>query len=313
MSDFNKKLIMHESGLRFFSFTPPKDDISINKLYRLNSRRNNRLKEIEIDGVLIYDVQDENGYGYDSRPFEYKKHLNAFSYADSFCAINTTPQIRFAALDNYSKESLVSDVLQGNNDPLVLVGSSVNGKSKNSLSLSDAYSVYNSLGRNQPLGGIAIPERHNLKRNEARVMVTKQKSGVNFFISQCIFNPDLMIKLIQDYKNECESLGIKPVTIIMSFTPVLDVKGLQLLEWLGINVPQAFTKEFISSRQRESFVYSYLKCIIIRLAGIFDYYQVPFGINIESVINKRPEVDFACSLAREMFSTKISENARLIS
>ena len=55
-------------------------------------------------------------------------------------------------------------------------------------------------------GSVAIAERHIKKNNEHLNMMRKQLYGAKFFITQGIFDPAPITRLINDYDLHCKSL-----------------------------------------------------------------------------------------------------------
>jgi hypothetical protein len=299
MNTLARKLANSESGLRFFSFTPPRKGISADKLERMNERRHERIKRIAPDGIMIYDVQEENDRTNAERAFAYHPYLNAIEYADGFLARNKCPQIRYAALSGYNRDELFELFENNPGHPLVVVGYP-GIADPSALNLGDVYELYKKKCYEFPLGGIAIAERHLILRNEAEAMVGKICGGVSFFSTQCIYNPDIFLRLLKDYKEECVRKKLNCKTVILTFSPVLAEKDTTFLEWLGIDVPGDFKKGLALAADQEAYVGHYLQHMIHELTSYCEFLDIPYGINIESVIARKAETDLAASIAEKM-------------
>ena len=53
-------------------------------------------------------------------------------------------------------------------------------------------------------GGVTIAERHVKKGNEHETLVKKSELGMKWFISQAIYDPEPMIKLLKEYGALCK-------------------------------------------------------------------------------------------------------------
>ena len=77
------------------------------------------------------------------------------------------------------------------------------------------------------LGGISIPSR---SREAARVR-RKYDHGLRFFTTQVLFDPNDTVDLLQ-------ALNGLDVRIFLSFAPVINMRDVEFLGWLGVDVPQ---------------------------------------------------------------------------
>ena len=77
------------------------------------------------------------------------------------------------------------------------------------------------------LGGIAIPSR---SREAARIR-SKYEHGLRFFTTQVLFDPNDTVDLLQ-------ALNGLDVRIFLSFSPITNLRDVEFLEWLGVDVPR---------------------------------------------------------------------------
>ena len=54
------KILNKETGLIFYSLTPPKINTDFEKVKEIAKKHVERLKDLSIDGLLLYDIQDES-------------------------------------------------------------------------------------------------------------------------------------------------------------------------------------------------------------------------------------------------------------
>lgn len=77
------------------------------------------------------------------------------------------------------------------------------------------------------LGGIAIPSR---SREAARIR-SKYEHGLRFFTTQVLVDPNDTVDLLQ-------TLNGLDVRIFLSFAPITNLRDVEFLEWLGVDVPR---------------------------------------------------------------------------
>ena len=86
----------------------------------------------------------------------------------------------------------------------------------------------------------------------------------------------------------------------MSFSPVTEENGLRFLEWLGIDIPDEFRKGLSCFGGNGDFPGDYLLKIIRMLSAYCEDLQVPYGINIESIIARKAETSLALDIAEKV-------------
>ena len=90
------------------------------------------------------------------------------------------------------------------------------------------------------IGNICLPERSG----EARRMLYKTISGADFFTTQMLFESDHITHLLKEYSELCKKAEVSPATVILSFAPLKSVADLNLLDFLGVDLPDE-TKDYI--------------------------------------------------------------------
>ncbi len=76
------------------------------------------------------------------------------------------------------------------------------------------------------LGGISIPSR----LHEAERIRRKAASGLTFFTTQVLFDPNDIVSLVQ-------RLNGLEARLFLSFSPVSHARDLEFLRWLGVDIP----------------------------------------------------------------------------
>ena len=151
--------------------------------------------------------------------------------------------------------------------------------------------------------GVTIAERHADKGNEHLRLLEKSAQGCEFFVSQAVYNPQATIDLLSSYARECKERGVEPKRIILTFTPCGSAKTLEFMEWLGISVPQATRHRILDAHnplgESIRICRNNLDQILEACGGL----GVPLGLNIESLTNRKEEIDAAIRLYKLLKAT----------
>jgi hypothetical protein len=151
------------------------------------------------------------------------------------------------------------------------------------------------------LGAITIPAR----QEEGHRLMRKTESGIEFFISQVIFEADLTQRLLQDYHTVAKIKELSPKTIFFSFAPITSKRDIEFLRWWDIVMPKK-TERYILSKpggilERSIKISTGIFCEIASFVQKMKF-GMPLSINIEhiSIHNLEPSVELAGALANEL-------------
>ncbi|NQZ83931.1 MAG: hypothetical protein HRT52_23300 [Colwellia sp.] len=281
-------------GVYFIGTTPPKSDTSMEQVETIADKLLQRVSDIDYDGLIVYDIQDENSRTQKPRPFPFKSTHDARLYSSLLNKKSARPVITYKSV----VQSNSSDFNDWANEAwtkygvrdLVLVGS----PSKNnqvSLPLADAYKTIVDNENKFFIGGVTIAERHARKGNEHERLIEKYHQGCNFFISQAIYNPQATIDMLTRYAIECKKQGLKPQRFILTFSPCGSKKTLEFIDWLGVSVPEATSLRILHA---DNPLHESIRLCCSSLQQILDAitpYDLPLGLNIESLTNRKEEID----------------------
>ncbi|GAA6205433.1 hypothetical protein [Thalassotalea sp. SU-HH00458] len=281
-------------GVYFIGTTPPKSDTPIEQVESIASKLLERVSDIDFDGLIVYDIQDEDSRTNKPRPFPFKtthdpRHYSALLNQKSARPVITYKSVVQSNAEDFNQWANEAWQEYGIRD-IVLVGSP---SKKNTISLSLA-NAYKTLVDNQNeffIGGVTIAERHAKKGNEHERLIEKHQQGCNFFISQAIYNPQATIDMLTRYAIECKKLNIKPQRFILTFSPCGSEKTLEFIEWLGVSVPEATSLRILNADKP---LYESIRICANSLQQILDAvlpYNLPLGLNIESLTNRKEEID----------------------
>jgi len=293
-------------GVYFIGTTPPKNDTPLDQIETIAEKLLERVSDIDFDGLIVYDIQDEGSRTSKPRPFPFKLSHDTRLYSSLLNQKSNRPVITYKSVvqsnaDDFNQWANEAWQEYGVRD-IVLVGSP--SKTNNiSLPLADAYKTLVDNQHDFFIGGITIAERHTSKKNEHERLIEKHKQGCNFFISQAIYNPQATIDKLTRYAIECKKQGLKPQRLILTFSPCGSKKTLEFIEWLGVNVPEATSLRILHS---DSPLYESIRICTNSLQQILDAvipYDLPLGLNIESLTNRKEEIDGSILLYKLLRST----------
>ncbi|WP_299568563.1 hypothetical protein [uncultured Shewanella sp.] len=284
----------HHRGIYFIGTTPPKIDTDFESVSTIADKLLARLDEISFDGLIIYDIQDETSRIDTPRPFPFKATHDSGTYAQLINQKSAKPVIAYksvAGLDEQQFTEWLSRAWYQNNvKDIVLVGSP-SAQATSSLSLKDAYSTLAAHSKDFYLGGVAIAERHLSKKNEHIRLINKSNQGCEYYITQAVYNAEATIDMLTSYAKECEQNNVKPNRVILTFSPCGSAKTLEFINWLGVSVPEATSQRILSAADP---LYESIKINHSNLLKILEAVlplNIPLGLNIESLTNRKTEID----------------------
>ena len=251
--------------------------------------------------MIIYDIQDESSRTNQDRPFAFKQTVDPREYSHLLRNLSAQDVITYKSVAQRGVGEFKDWLSETKNDydlqNVVLVGSpSSIGDIK--LSLPDAYKALAEQSDDFFLGGVTIAERHSSKRNEHERLIEKTAQGCQFFISQAVYDAQATIELITSYARTCKAQGITPQRIILTFTPCGGEKTLEFMQWLGISVPEATKWRMLDADNTLSESVRICRENLDLILKSCAHLDVPLGLNIESLTNRKEEIDASINLYR---------------
>ena len=131
-------------------------------------------------------------------------------------------------------------------------------------------------------------------------MLAKQAAGCSFFVTQVVYDVNAAKNLVSDYRYECLSLGLDPMPIVFTFSVCGSVKTLDFLQWLGVDVPRWTQNELRHAEDTLEASFDQALATARELMTYSRRLDVPFGINVESVSNRRAEIESSVNLAARL-------------
>ncbi|MCF6435374.1 MULTISPECIES: methylenetetrahydrofolate reductase [Pseudoalteromonas] len=301
-----EKILDSNQGVYLIGTTPPKVGTDTTKLKSIATKLLGRLHEIEYDGVVIYDIQDESSRTQAPRPFPFKHTVDPCEYSQLISELSQLDVITYKSVAQREASEfnswLDNTKAQYGLKNLVLVGSpSSTGDIK--LSLPEAYAALAEHQEEFFLGGVTIAERHASKRNEHERLLEKTTQGCEFFISQAVYNAQATVDLITSYARSCKQQGLTPKRVILTFTPCGGEKTLEFMQWLGISVPEATKWRILDADNSLSESIRICRENLDQILRSCAHLDVPLGLNIESLTNRKEEIDASINLYRLLKAT----------
>ena len=298
---FLEKIKSGESGVLLYGITPPKTSTPPERVAEIAKKTIDRLSNLDVDGLVVYDVQDESARTKEERPFPFINALDPLGFASGYLNTLNVPKIIYRPAGKFSVEEL-SDWLEELHEHTfypVFVGIPAPDFPVKS-SLSEAYKIWSKHQDTSVIGAVTVPERHQVLNDEDVRILDKMSWGVSYFISQCVFNLDYAKQVIETLALSCTKKTIKPPTIIFTLSACGSAKTLQFMEWLGIHVPDELQQEL----NRSDDILQKSVQICLDIASALTTYclerAIPFGFNIESVAIRKAEIEASIYMTREI-------------
>ncbi len=289
-----------QDGVLLYGMTPPRLDTSAERADEIALATLTRLESVRPDALILYDVDAESDRSSIPRPFPYLPMMDPALFQSRHLSGWTGPVIVYRAVGKYTQDDLGSWLAGA--DPrqvlTVLVGASSRDQPVTTR-LPDAYHLHAGLDRRPGLGGVFIAERHAATGREHERMLGKQAAGCEFFVSQVCYDVDHTRDVLSDYAYACQDSGLTPRPTILTLAPCGSTKTLAFMSWLGIDVPRWLRTEI--ARSGDPLAESYEQCLTNAriLIAFCRRLGLPFGINIESLTNRKLEIEASVDLARE--------------
>jgi hypothetical protein len=284
-----------------FAVTPPRLTTSPQEAAEIARVTLERLQPLAIDGLVLYDIDDESDRNPDERPFPFLPTMDPADYLAGDLAGLEVPAIVYRAVGKYREGRFRSWLEE--QDPsralAVFVGASSREKSVHT-SLARAYELREEVQPGLPLGGVAIAERHARQGDEHLRLIAKQAAGCSFFITQIVYDVNAAKDLISDYHLECAAQDLVPVPIVFSFSVCGSLKTLEFLRWLGVTVPRWIENELRYADDTLDASYEQAVATAVDLIAFCRRLGVPFGLNVESVSIRKVEIEASVRLAARL-------------
>jgi hypothetical protein len=284
-----------------FALTPPRATSAGTRAQEIADATLARLRTLDLDGLVLYDIADEAARNPAERPFPFMPTLDPAAYLADNLTSWTAPTIVYRAVSKYSPAELQPWFAE--QDPsrvmTVLVGAA-SRSSQSQTSLAQAQALCREANPALLAGGVAIPERHRQREDEHFRLIAKQDAGSRFFVTQVVFDVNAAKNLISDYHYVCAERRIVVAPIVFTFSVCGSMRTLELLRWLGVDVPRWIENDLKHAADVLHASYRLALATATDLIAYCRHLGVPFGISVESVSSRRVEIEMAVRLAEQL-------------
>ncbi|HJW49715.1 MAG TPA: GNAT family N-acetyltransferase [Candidatus Limnocylindria bacterium] len=292
---------IHASARVLFLYgtTPPRIGTPDHLVQAVADKLATRLRELPVDGVVVYDIQDESGRTQLPRPFAFTGTIDPRSYSRLIVTSAGLPTITYKSLGDLEEERWLAWLDETANvygaGCLSIVGRPTSGV-RYPLALSTAIRLAAAHPAGFTVGGVAIAERHSEQRSESARMLAKSIDGCSYFISQTVYHADATERLLAYYVRDCRDAGVPARRIVLTFAPAGRAKTLTFLKWLGVHIPEKTEATILGATDP---IARSIEICRENLRRILDHEysrEIPLGVNVESVSINRDEIDASVEL-----------------
>jgi len=132
------------------------------------------------------------------------------------------------------------------------------------------------------VGGITIFTR----KDEAKRIVAKVKSGITFFLSQIIFETHTMKQVLMGLRRWWWDEGLEFPDVYVSLAPAARVRDIEFMQWLGVEFPPAVLSYLTDKDEKrvEVRTFEVLERLVDDLINFMDKENFDLGFNIGHVV-----------------------------
>jgi hypothetical protein len=299
--DLQRRITSLRGEFLLFALTPPRLSTAPEKAQEIADITFERLQPLSVDGLILYDIDDEADRNPEERPFPFLPTMDPADYLDRHLEAWPTPVVVYRATAKYTEEELRDWI--GSQDTTKRMAVFVGAPSREkpvATTLRRAQQLRAEVGPDLLLGAVAIPERHTRKGDEHLGLVAKQDVGCSYFVTQVVYDVNAAKNLVSDYAHECRDRGLDPVPIVFTFSVCGSMKTLEFLRWLGVDVPRWIENDLRHADDTLDASLEHAEATALELISFCRRLGVPFGINVESVSIRRVEIEASVRLAERL-------------
>jgi hypothetical protein len=292
--DLKSKLPDPGQTVLLYGTTPPRLGTAPEAVAAAAEKLSARLAALPLDGVVLYDIQDETGRTQAPRPFPFVGTIDPRDYAGFF----KLPAIVYKALgmmEEHQWRGWLEETRSRNIRFLSIVGRPAS-RIPYPLALSRAIRIAAGPATGLMIGGVVIAERHDDTRSEAARLLAKGIEGCGYFISQTVYHAPPTQRLLADYLRDCRGAGTPPKRVILTFAPCGREKTLGFMRWLGVNVSRETERAILGAANPLARSVEICRDNLRRILDGAYASHIPLGINVESVSINRDEIDASIEL-----------------
>lgn len=304
MTTLHARLLGPQPFVTLYGATPPRAAAAPEAVATAASRLAERALCLPIDGLVVYDVQDESERTSEPRPFPFLPTHEPRGYARTLQKLTAIPAITYKVVGGMAEASWIEWLSETRYDYgigfLSLVGASTPNPPPDALPVDRALELAVAHEGAFTLGGVVIAERHSPSYDESRRLLRKAEQGCGFFVSQVVYHAEATIRLLGDYAAACRREGVAPRRIVLTFSPCGRPRTMEFIKWLGVAIAPEIERSILSDpspfARSIQICCDNLRAILDRAAAE----DIPLGVNIESVSIHRDEIEASVDLVHSL-------------
>lgn len=106
--NLQRRISERESELLFFALTPPRQATPPEKAQEIADVTAKRLAPLDLDGLVLYDIDDESDRNPEERPFPFLPTMDPAQYLDRHLTDWDVPAVVYRAVGKYAEPDLRS-------------------------------------------------------------------------------------------------------------------------------------------------------------------------------------------------------------
>lgn len=304
MTTLQEQIVDPQQFVTLYGSTPPRADAPAEAIASAAARLAERVSGLPLDGLVVYDVQDEHERTDIPRPFPYQPTVDPRIYAQQLQEYTGAATITYKSVGAMTEPTWINWLHEAHHryglGLLTLVGASTPNPPPDALSADRAMQLARTHAEHIMLGGVMIAERHTPAYRESQRLIAKAAQGCRFFISQVVYDPAPTARLLADYAQDCRQQGVTPQRIILTFSPCGRPATMTFIKWLGVAISPQTEQAILSDPA--PFTKSIQICCanLAAILAVATAEGVPLGINIESVSVHKDELAASVELVHDL-------------
>jgi hypothetical protein len=296
-----EKIVNRKAGIITYGFTPPKRQYPPEKIAEIVERQTNRVNSLPVDGLILYDIQDEAIRISAERPFPFTPTIDPFVYGETYLNKIDIPKIIYRSVGQYTREQMTDwlNYTRARDHYSVFVGVSADDQDVK-INLAECYELKNRINSGMLLGGVVIPERHLQFNNEHSRVKWKNEHGCSFFISQIVYHVEAAKNFLSDLFYLYRESDMEMVPVIFTLAPCGSHKTLEFIKWLGLSLPKWLENDL---KESQNILDKSVDMSINIFRDLLDYSiekGIPMGCNVESLAIRKDEIEASVYLVQEV-------------
>lgn len=165
---------------------------------------------------------------------------------------------------------------------VVIVGGELESAAYPGYSVVEAAQVIKEKFPDIQVGGITIFTRPG----EVQRILHKIESGIDFFISQIVFETANMKHVISHLSKECALKSLPFPLIYISLSPAACIRDIEFMKWLGVEFPSALLSYLVEEggEQVQNRTFEILEGVLDEIFDFMKRESIELGFNVEHVM-----------------------------